>query len=194
MTQACLSTTQLASDWFAQHYVWLAGRMWRKTGCRFVAEDIASETFAQLLKRPGWQDTCEPRALLTTIAQRLLYEVWRRREQEQAYLSWTVTQPIRMLPSPEDRAVVLERLVIIDRMLDGHNGKARRALFYRQLDGLTHPEIAVLLGVSVRMVQRYLTEALRQCYLADGRRVSAVQHKLAPTKVPVRKESWGFRG
>lgn len=168
MTQTSQFARELASDWFEQHYVWLAGRMWRKTGCRFGAEDIASEAFLQLLERPDWQCTREPRALLTSIAQRLLYEVWRRRELEHAYLLWSATQPLATLPSPEDRAVMLERLVMIDRVLDGLTVKARRALLYSQLDGLTYPEISVLLGVSVRMVQKYMTEAMRRCYLAVG--------------------------
>jgi len=167
VTQACEPANALASDWFQQHYAWLAGRMGRKTGCRFGAEDLASEAFAQLLQKPGWQNTREPRALLTTIAQRLLYEIWRRRDLEQAYLTWAADQPQATLPSPEERALLLEALTTIDRVLDGLPAKARTAFLYSQLDGLTYPEIAERLDVSVRMVQKYMTQALRLCYLAD---------------------------
>jgi RNA polymerase sigma-70 factor (ECF subfamily) len=167
VTQTCQPAPELASDWFQQHYTWLARRMGGKTGCRFGAEDIASEAFAQLLQRPGWQDTREPRALLTTIAQRLLYDIWRRRDLEEAYVAWAATQPQATLPSPEDRALILETLTTIDRMLDGLSAKARTAFLYSQLDGLTYPEIAQRLQVSVRMVQKYMTQAMRLCYLAD---------------------------
>jgi RNA polymerase sigma-70 factor (ECF subfamily) len=139
-----------------------------KTGCRFGAEDIAAEAFAQLLQRPGWQDTREPRALLTTIAQRLLYDTWRRRDLEEAYMAWAATQPQATLPSPEERALILETLTSIDRVLDGLAPKARRAFLYSQLDGLTYPEIAERLQVSVRMVQKYMTQAMRLCYLAEA--------------------------
>ncbi|KHK49834.1 RNA polymerase sigma factor [Ralstonia sp. A12] len=168
MTQACQPATELASDWFQQHYAWLNSRMRHKTGCCFGAEDIASEAFAQLLQKPDWQDTREPRALLTTIARRLLYEVWRRRDLEQAYLAWAATQPQATLPSPEERALMLETLITIDSVLDGLSVKARSAFLYSQLDGLTYPEIATRLGVSVRMVQKYMTQAIRLCYLADA--------------------------
>lgn len=168
MTQACQPSVELASDWFLQHYVWLTGRMRRQIGCRFAAEDIASEAFLQLLRMSGWQDTRAPRALLTTIAQRLLYEVWRRRDLEQAYLAWAATQPQAAVPSPEERVLMLETLVTIDRVLDGLSAKARSAFLYSQLDGLTYPQIATRLAVSVRMVQKYMTEALRLCYLANG--------------------------
>lgn len=168
MTQACQPAVELASDWFLQHYVWLTSRMRRQIGCRFAAEDIASEAFLQLLRKPDWQDTRAPRALLTTIAQRLLYEIWRRRDLEQGYLAWVATQPQTAVPSPEERVLILEALVTIDRVLDGLSAKARTAFLYSQLDGLTYPEIAARLEVSVRMVQKYMAEALRLCYLADG--------------------------
>ena len=168
MTQTCQPVTELASDWFRQHYAWLARRMGCKTGCRFGAEDIAAEAFAQLLQRPGWQDTREPRALLTTIAQRLLYDIWRRRDLEEAYMAWAATQPQATLPSPEERALILETLTSIDRVLDGLPPKARSAFLYSQLDGLTYPEIAERLQVSVRMVQKYMTQSLRLCYLAES--------------------------
>ncbi|AST34750.1 sigma-70 family RNA polymerase sigma factor [Ralstonia solanacearum] len=166
MPQACLLATDVASDWFRQHYAWLAGRMGRKTGCRFGAEDLASEAFAQLLQMPDWQGVREPRALLTTIAQRLLYDIWRRRDLELAYQAWAAAQPEATLPSPEERALVLEALATIDRLLDGLPVKARTAFLYSQLDGLTYPEIAERLNVSVRMVQKYMTQAMRLCYLA----------------------------
>ena len=167
MTKVCQPGDDLESDWFQQHYVWLTGRMGRKTGCRFGAEDVASEAFAQLLQTPGWEATREPRALLTTIAQRLLYEIWRRRDLEATYMAWAATQPQATLPSPEERALILETLATIDRVLDGLSVKARSAFLYSQLDGLTYPEIAERLEVSVRMVQKYMTQALRLCYLAD---------------------------
>jgi RNA polymerase sigma-70 factor (ECF subfamily) len=168
VTQACLPANEQASDWFREHYAWLAGRVGRKTGCRFGAEDVVSETFMQLLQMPGWQGAREPRALLTTIAQRLLYEVWRRRDLERAYQAWAAALPEATLPSPEERALILETLTTIDRVLDGLPAKARIAFLCSQLDGLTYAEIAARLQVSVRMVQKYMTQALRLCYLAGA--------------------------
>lgn len=165
--QVCQPADELASDWFRQHYIWLAGRMACQTGCRFGAEDVASEAFVQLLQMTGWQGASEPRALLTTIAQRLLYEVWRRRDLERAYLAWAATQPQPTLPSPEERTLILETLITIDRALDGLPIKARCAFLYSQLDGLTYVEIAQRLEVSVRMVQKYMTQAMRLCYLTS---------------------------
>lgn len=165
MQQACLPATEVASDWFRQHYAWLAGRMGVRRAA-VSAEDLASEAFAQLLQMPDWQGTREPRALLTTIAQRLLYDIWRRRDLELAYQAWAAAQPEATLPSPEERALVLEALATIDRLLDGLPVKARTAFLYSQLDGLTYPEIAGRLNVSVRMVQKYMTQAMRLCYLA----------------------------
>ena len=62
--------------------------------------------------------------------------------------------------------MIFETLTSIYRVLDGLPPKARSAFLYSQLDGLTYPEIAERLQVSVRMVQKYMTQALRLCYLA----------------------------
>ncbi|MCK4130372.1 sigma-70 family RNA polymerase sigma factor [Ralstonia pseudosolanacearum] len=159
-------SSALTYDWFRQHHAWLIRRVERQTGCRFFAEDIASEAFVQLLQNPNFLNIREPRAMLTTIAQRLLYEVWRRRDAERGYLIWAASESQQMLPSQEERALILESLTIIERVLDGHCANARYAFLCHQLDGLTHAEISKNLGVSVRMVQKYISNIIRLCHLA----------------------------
>ncbi|MNL84550.1 putative RNA polymerase sigma factor FecI [compost metagenome] len=56
----------------------------------------------------------------------------------------------------------------IDRVLHGLPLPVRSAFLYSQLDGLPQEEIAARLGVSVRTVARYLTQALRHCMLATA--------------------------
>ena len=48
-----------------------------------------------------------PRALLTTIAQRLMYQLWRRRDLERAYLDALDQDETSPAPSPEDLAQML---------------------------------------------------------------------------------------
>lgn len=45
-----------------------------------------AETFLRVLSLPDPAQIREPRALLTTIAQRLMQEGWRRRDLERSYL------------------------------------------------------------------------------------------------------------
>ncbi|KVT75647.1 RNA polymerase subunit sigma [Burkholderia territorii] len=152
---------------FRNDYPWLLSRLRYKLGCAFTAEDIASETFAQLVAQSCTPSLREPRALLTTIAYRLVYDFWRRRDLERAYLAVLAARPEAVTPSEEERALVIEALHGIDRMLAGLSARARNAFVYSQFHGLTHAEIAERLGVSKRTVRDYLAQALRACYLAS---------------------------
>ncbi|MEE4462820.1 sigma-70 family RNA polymerase sigma factor [Azotobacter chroococcum] len=136
-------------------------RLHARLGCAHDAADIASETFTQVvaLEDPG--AIREPRALLTTIAKRLVY-----RDLERAYLEALAQQPEAVQPSAEETVLVLEALTAIDQLLDGLSPKARAAFLYSQLEGLTYAEIATRLGVSVTRVHQYVVKGLTTCYLA----------------------------
>jgi RNA polymerase sigma-70 factor (ECF subfamily) len=58
----------------------------------------------------------------------------------------------------------LEALVAIDRMLDALKPAVRQAFLLAQLDGLTCPQIAQRLGVSLATAERHVAAALRHCY------------------------------
>ncbi|SEI50579.1 RNA polymerase sigma-70 factor, ECF subfamily [Azotobacter beijerinckii] len=151
---------------FGEHHGWLLGRLRARLGCAHDAADIASETFTQVvaLEDPG--AIREPRALLTTIAKRLIYASWRRRDLERAYLEALAQQPEAVQPSAEETVLALEALAAIDQLLDGLSPKARAAFLYSQLEGLTYAEIASRLGVSVTRVHQYVVKGLTTCYLA----------------------------
>ncbi len=151
---------------FRSDYRWLAERLRFRLGCGFQAEDVASEAFTQFAAMPDLDTVREPRAMLTTIAQRVMYESWRRRDLERNYLAVLAQMPDSFHASPEERAMVLESLIAIDKALDGLSTKARAAFLYSQLDGLTYAEIGERLGVSASMVRQYMAKALASCYVA----------------------------
>ncbi|MCP8467070.1 sigma-70 family RNA polymerase sigma factor [Pseudomonas sp. ZM23] len=147
---------------FRQHYDWLQGRLRRHTDSTASAEDLAAETFLQLLVRPAPDPIREPRALLTTIARRLLFQLWRRRDLERAYLD-TLDPDAADERSPEQIAELLEALQRIDQLLDGLPLKVKATFLLSQVDGLTYPEIARALGISQRSVSDYMARALQRC-------------------------------
>ena len=49
-------------------------------------------------------------------------------------------------------------------MLDALKPKVRTAFLWAQLEGLTCPQIAGRLGVSLSTAERYVSTALRHCY------------------------------
>lgn len=151
---------------FKSDYGWLCARVSRAMGCPHSAQDIASETFLRVLALPDPAAIREPRALLTTIARRLMYEGWRRQDLERAYLETLANAPLSAHPSPEERLLLLETLAEVDRLLDGLSARAKAAFLYHQLDGLTYMQIGDLLQVSVSRVQQYMADAFKRCYLA----------------------------
>lgn len=152
---------------FRNEYRWLLSRLRSKLGCACTAEDIASETFVQLVELPDPAGIREPRAMLTTIAHRLVYDLWRRRDLERAYLAALAALPEGAAPSEEERAIVVETLHAIDRTLSGLSAKARNAFVYSQFHDMTHAEIAERLGVSKRTVRDYLAQAMGACCRAS---------------------------
>jgi RNA polymerase sigma-70 factor (ECF subfamily) len=106
----------------------------------------------------------EPRAYLTTIAQRLLANHLRRRQIERAYLDALATLPEPVAPPPDARLMVLETLVAIDRLLGGLPVVARKAFLLWRLEELTQEQIAAQLGISRTSVRRHLAAAAERCY------------------------------
>lgn len=151
---------------FGAHHGWLRERLHARLGCSHDAADMAAETFAQVVALPDPQAIREPRALLTTIAKRLIFASWRRRDLERAYLESLAQQPLGYAPSAEEQVQAVQALMALDRMLDGLSPLGRSAFLYSQLDGLTYAEIGQRLGISAPRVHQYVVKALGLCYLA----------------------------
>ncbi|MBA6118012.1 sigma-70 family RNA polymerase sigma factor [Pseudomonas putida] len=146
---------------FRSHYPWLCARLRRHLGPG--AEDVAADTFVQLLSAPDVVPIQQPRALLTTIAQRLMYQLWRRRDLERAYLDTLLDDEECLAPSPESLAQMIEALQAIDALLDGLPAKVKATFLLSQLNGLTYPQIAQELGISQRSVSDYMAKAFNRC-------------------------------
>jgi RNA polymerase sigma-70 factor (ECF subfamily) len=166
MSGADLSHRNAVGGLFRAHYAWLHTRLRRHLGASPSVEDIAADTFVQLLESPGLTPIREPRALLTTIAQRLVYQLWRRRDLERQHLDQLSpvdpVDPVGGL-SPEDLAQFSQTLKRLDRTLDRLPGKVRATFLLSRIDGLTYPQIAAELGISQRSVSVYMTRSQALC-------------------------------
>lgn len=151
---------------YTDHHRWLAGWLRSKLGCPHHAADLAHDTFLRVLVRREFDTIHEPRAYLATIAHGLMVDHVRRRELERAYLETIAGLPEPEAPSPETRLLILEALARIDALLDGLNPKVRAAFLLSRLEGLSYPEIAAHLGVSLSSVEKYIAAAIRHCYTA----------------------------
>lgn len=149
---------------YRDHHGWLQGWLRKRLGDRERAADIAQDTFLRLLVSRRLPALGEGRRYLAQIARNLVIDQWRRQRIEQAYLDSFAALPEPELPSLETRAMIIETLLQIDAMLDAMPAKVREAFLLSQFEGLTYPQIAERLQVSVSSVQKYMQRAITACY------------------------------
>lgn len=149
---------------YSDHHGWLRGWLRKRLGDAHQAADLAHDTFIQLLTSDEPVAAREPRAFLTTVAQRVLANHWRRQQIERACLEALALQPEAVAVSPEERASVFETLLAVDCMLDGLPLPVKRAFLMNQLEGMSHADIAAALEISITTVKHYLVKAGTQCY------------------------------
>jgi len=163
---ATLGPAPVIEALYTGHHQWLQRWLQSRLGDRHCAEDLAHDTFIRLLSRPEAFPTGS-RALLVTVARRVLFNHWRRKALEDAWLAALASLPPAHQPDPERRQILFETLVEIDRLLDGLPARVRQAFLLTQLDGLGHAEVASRLGLSITTVKRHLLRAMAHCYFAD---------------------------
>jgi RNA polymerase sigma-70 factor (ECF subfamily) len=108
----------------------------------------------------------QSRAYLTQIAKGLVVDLYRRRRIETAYLEALDQCPEQTVPSPEERALVVETLVRIDAALATLPARVKETFLLSQFDGLTYSVIAARLRISVGAVRKYMLKAAQVCYSA----------------------------
>ena len=158
-----LRNAMLGSE-FKRSYGWLTASMHRLVGSRNDAEDLAASTFTELAALDDVRHIRQPRALLTTIARRLTFEFWRRRDLERAYLAELSLRPESHGASAEEICMTVEEIVRIDAALAKLSRKAREAFILSQFEDMGYAEIALRLDVSVSMVRKYVAQALAACW------------------------------
>lgn len=158
-----LLTNEALSQLYREHHSWLLDWLDKRVQCRLQAEDHAHDTFVRVMASGRTPDLKEPRPYLATIAKNLLINHWRRASIEQVYLERLAALPEATSLSLEESAIILETIQEIDEVLNRLPVKARKAFFMSQIDGLTYVEIAEKLGVSDRMVRKYMVQAMTFC-------------------------------
>jgi RNA polymerase sigma factor (sigma-70 family) len=161
---------------YSSHHRWLHAWLRSRLGCSHSAADVAHDTFVRIMtSRDALFGMREPRAYLTTTAKRLLVDRARRQAIEDAWLAEAARSGLAAghAPSPEETLIAIEALVQISTALDGAPTRVRESFLLHDLEELTHAAIARRLGVSDRMVRKYLVQALLHCSHLPGRAADA---------------------
>ncbi|MBV7536835.1 sigma-70 family RNA polymerase sigma factor [Duganella sp. sic0402] len=155
---------------YSHHHGWLYGLLQRRLGNHGDAADLAHDAFIRLLLKPRAFDSAEgARAYLSTVARGLCVDLWRRRQVEQAWLDALAAQPASNICSAEDSAIVLQALTAVDAMLRKLAPNVARAFVMGNVLDMSDKEIAAELGVSDRMVRKYMAQAMLHCMQLEAR-------------------------
>ena len=151
---------------YINHHQWLKSWLTRRLSSRDDAEDLAQDTFFQVIKADTVDEIRSPRSYLRTIASRLVINVFRRRKIEESYLESLESLPQATVVSAQDHYVTIETLIEIDTTLSRLRAPVRNAFLMSRLEGLTHKSIAEKLSVSDRTVKNYVSQAMLRCLIA----------------------------
>jgi RNA polymerase sigma factor (sigma-70 family) len=161
---------------YVDHHAWLRTWLQRRLGNAADAADLAHDAFLRLILKPaprGLLSVGEARAYLRTMAQGMCINLWRRREIEQAWLDTLAAQPEQCAPSAERQAMVLEALHEMSTLLLELPPKAAKAFLMVSVCEMTSSEVAAELGVSARMVRRYVAQTMLRCMQMHAARTVA---------------------
>jgi RNA polymerase sigma factor (sigma-70 family) len=158
--------SSILENLYVHHHGWLQGWLRRRLGNGADAADLAHDTFVRLISgrtQRCFDSVVEARVYLRTTAQHLCINLWRRREIEQAWLETLAAMPAAHHPSAERQAMVLQALEEVTAMLGHLPPKAARAFTLAVICDMTDDEVGLALGVSGRMVRKYVAQAMLAC-------------------------------
>lgn len=163
------SYSQGIAQLYGAHHRWLFGWLHRRLGNAADAAELAHDAFLRLLVTPRHFDTApQARVYLRSMANGMCVDFWRRRSVEQAWLDALARQPEQFAPSAEHQAIVLGALHEIDAMLQTLPPKAAQAFVLAVACEMTDQEVADALGVSSRMVRKYVARAMLGCMMLEA--------------------------
>ncbi|MBT2338570.1 MULTISPECIES: sigma-70 family RNA polymerase sigma factor [Pseudomonas] len=155
---------------YEQHHSWLYGWLRGKLQNACDAADVAHDTFVRILGARNAMQIREPRDYLATVARGLVIDRYRRQAIEAAYLESLSARPEPTAISEEDKALIIETLVSVDKALAGLGTRTRRIFMLSQIGGLTYQQIAGQLKVSLTTVKKHMVRALTECALIMAER------------------------
>lgn len=151
-----------ASEWsgevgalYRAYGAWVTAFLARRFG-RDIAEDLAQETFLRLAQtRIDWR---HPKALLARIALNVAQDHLRREQAQKR------PRLVRSEDTPEGVSLPEQDAALFHRQVVAQLPRNLRDVYcLSRFGGLTYAEIASHLGLSVKAVEKRMSQAIRLC-------------------------------
>ncbi len=136
-------------------------------------DDIMQESFLRLSQVPNPETILNPRAFLFTTASNMAVDRHRRRKTRERYIEPDagIENMANDHLSPERHSEAHQALEKFSEWLDELPELHRHAFVLYRIEGCSHAEIAVRLGISVSTSERYVKHAMQHISV----RLSALQ-------------------
>ncbi|NEW86978.1 RNA polymerase sigma factor [Rhodopseudomonas sp. WA056] len=133
----------------------------RITGNAHTAEDVVHETFIKLMNRKvGERDV----GLVVTTARNLACDVLRAERVRASYANNVSSEQLQTgVVDPEDAVASRMDLDALFRALETLPRRTQRIFLLSKVDGMTYPQIARSLKISVSTVEKEMISALEFC-------------------------------
>ncbi|MEO1202074.1 MAG: sigma-70 family RNA polymerase sigma factor [Pseudomonadota bacterium] len=143
--------------WFDQYHDRLLWFLTHELNVEAEAADLAQEVFLRMLRLDDVSAINHPRAFLFRVASNVVSD-WRDRNRRIAVEAPSTFDQLSSTSEPVDSLVASARASALDKALKGLPPSQSSALVLRVKHGLTYREVASHMGVSERMVKRYIVK------------------------------------
>lgn len=152
----------ILTDLYLTYRSRLIGSLYRLTGCRTTASDLAQDAFLRLMMHPDLPTVANLPAYLFRIGHNLAIDFQRSPLGKAQFLALDESMPCPTL-GPEEIAALREQCRLLLDTIFSMSPVCRDVFLLRKLDELSYAEISMQLGISEKTVQRRLVQAMLHC-------------------------------
>ena len=154
---------------YHRYYEKLYHFVWVRTRSSEISRDLVQELFVRVWRnRESLDDSKSIKAYFYRIANNLVINYVNKKANEKAYLA-NLPQD-KYISSPNDQFEVSEK---VQSAIDGLPERPRTVFVLNRFEGFTYADIATSLEISVKTVEKYMSQALR-----------ILREQLAPLRKP----------
>lgn len=140
----------------------LIRRLIRRGATPHDAEDAIQQAFVRLYAHQKKEAIRDPSAFLVDLLGKVRVDRWRATQRHRELFVEESIERLNLpalVPSPEDCAETGQRLDRIKRRLESLGPRTQQVFFLHRLEGLTYPQIAAAIGVSVSAIEKHIARA-----------------------------------
>jgi RNA polymerase sigma factor (sigma-70 family) len=179
------STAVAVSELFREHNRMLVGYLRSRLGSEQEAKEVAQEAYVRVLQlhepgAPGLLRAYLFKTAANLTVDRLRHRRVRQRSEEQPRLFEELNTTRGELDDPAEQLLAREQAEQLLRFLQELPIKCQQVMDLHRFEGISQRDVAVRLGLSERMVRRYVTYAMVYCHLRlDGMAVDQVRQRVS---------------